>query len=45
MLIGYARKRRKFLRLERAIIVQVQGASEDEKFAAKLTQQILSTSF
>jgi hypothetical protein len=33
-----ARKRRKFLCLERVTIVRVQGASEDQKFAAKLTQ-------
>jgi len=31
--------------LERATIVRVQGVSEDEKFAAKPTQQILSIEF
>jgi len=33
-----ARKRRQFLRLERATIVRAQGASEDRKFAAKPTR-------
>jgi hypothetical protein len=32
-----ARKRRKFLCLERAPIVRAQGASKDQKFVAKLT--------
>ena len=32
------RKPRKFLGLERATIAEWQGASEDQKFAAKLTQ-------
>jgi hypothetical protein len=33
-----ARKRRPFLRLERATIAEEQGASEDRKFAAKLSR-------
>jgi|GEM_PF-1643013 len=32
-----ARKRRKFLHPEQATIAERQGASEDQKFAAKLT--------
>ena len=45
LLIEHARRLRKFFCLERATIVRVQGASEDEKFAAKLTQQILLIEF
>jgi hypothetical protein len=33
-----ARKRHKFLCLERATIVRAQGASEDKKFAVEPTQ-------
>jgi hypothetical protein len=41
----YARRLRRFFVLERATIVQAQGASEDKKDTAELTQQIFSILF
>jgi len=40
-----ARKPRQFLHLDRATIAKGQGASEDQKFAAKLTQSKPSFEF